>query len=151
MAQQKQRLRKYAQEYYQMGNECITVAHDNRAALANYDKALELYPEYVDAWVRKGITLSNEGKYGEAENCFNTAIKLSPIDFKAFYNRGKLRLKTENNDGALADLDKATTLKPEHPGAHELFGDALLKAGKEDLASLQWRLAEELKKKKKKK
>ncbi|MFA6745706.1 MAG: helicase, partial [Bacteroides graminisolvens] len=72
-------------------------------------------------------------------------------DFKAFYNRGKLRLKTENNDGALADLDKATTLKPEHPGAHELFGDALLKAGKEDLASLQWRLAEELKKKKKKK
>ncbi|WP_308764150.1 AAA family ATPase [uncultured Bacteroides sp.] len=151
MAQQKQRLRKYAQEYYQMGNECITVAHDNRAALANYDKALDLYPEYVDAWVRKGITLSNEGKYGEAENCFNTAIKLSPIDFKAFYNRGKLRLKTENNDGALADLDKATTLKSEHPGAHELFGDALLKAGKEDLASLQWRLAEELKKKKKKK
>ncbi|MFW9624371.1 AAA family ATPase, partial [Bacteroides graminisolvens] len=47
MAQQKQRLRKYAQEYYQMGNECITVARDNRAALANYDKALDLYPEYV--------------------------------------------------------------------------------------------------------
>ena len=51
----KQRLRKYAQEYYQMGNEYITMARDNRAALVNYDKALDLYPEYVDAWC-KGIT-----------------------------------------------------------------------------------------------
>jgi hypothetical protein len=31
-----------------MGNECITQAHDVRAALANYDKAIELYPEYID-------------------------------------------------------------------------------------------------------
>ncbi|MBP1613105.1 MAG: putative helicase protein [Bacteroidetes bacterium] len=150
MVIQKQSLQKYAREYYQMGNECITQAHDIRAAMANYDKALELYPDYVDVWVRKGITLSNELQYGEAEECFNKAVKLSPIEFKGFYNRGKLRLKTENVEGALADLDKATTLKPEHAAAHELFGDALLKVGKEDLASIQWRIAEELKKKKKK-
>ncbi|WP_071147037.1 AAA family ATPase [Bacteroides ihuae] len=150
MVIQKQSLQKYAREYYQMGNECITQAHDVRAAMANYDKALELYPDYVDVWVRKGITLSNELQYGEAEECFNKAVKLSPIEFKGFYNRGKLRLKTENVEGALADLDKATTLKPEHAAAHELFGDALLKVGKEDLASIQWRIAEELKKKKKK-
>ena len=150
MVIQKQSLQKYAREYYQMGNECITQAHDVRAAMANYDKALELYPDYVDVWVRKGITLSNELQYGEAEECFNKAVKLSPIEFKGFYNRGKLRLKTENVEGALADFDKATTLKPEHAAAHELFGDALLKVGKEDLASIQWRIAEELKKKKKK-
>ena len=147
---QKQSLQKYAREYYQMGNECITQAHDVRAAMANYDKALELYPDYVDVWVRKGITLSKDLRYGEAEECFNKAVKLSPIEFKGFYNRGKLRLKTENVEGALADLDKATTLRPENAAAHELFGDALLKVGKEDLASIQWRIAEELKKKKKK-
>ena len=69
-------------------------------------------------------------------------------NFKAVYNRGKLRLKTENTEGAIADLDKATSLKPEHAGAHELFGDALLKVGKEGEAALQWRIAEELRKKK---
>ena len=58
-------------------------------------------------------------------------------------------MKTENTEGAIADLYKATCLKPEHAGAHELFGDALLKAGKEVEAALQWRIAEELKKKKK--
>ena len=34
-----------------MGNECITQAHDARAAIANYDKALSLDPNYVDAWI----------------------------------------------------------------------------------------------------
>ena len=114
-----------------MGNECITQAHDVRAALANYDKALSLDPNYIDAWIRKGITLFNSKEYFDAENCFNTAVSLHPANFKAVYNRGKLRLKTENTEGAIADLDKATSLKPEHAGAHELFGDALLKAGKE--------------------
>ena len=149
MAAQQKSLQKYAREYLLMGNECITQAHDTRAALANYDKAIELYPEYTDAWIRKGITLFNEKEFFDAESCLNRAVSLRPTDFKALYNRGKLRLKTENTEGALADLDKATTLKPEHPGAHELFGDALLKVGKETEAAIQWRIAEELRKKKK--
>lgn len=148
MAAQQKNLEKYAKEYVLMGNECITQAHDSRAALANYDKALELCPDYIDAWIRKGITLFNNKEYFYAENCFNRAVSLSPTGFKAVYNRGKLRLKTDNIDGAIADLDKATTLKPEHAGAHELFGDALMKAGKEMEAALQWRIAEELRKKK---
>ena len=149
MAAQQKSLQKYAREYLLMGNECITQAHDTRAALANYDKAIELYPEYTDAWIRKGITLFNEKEFFDAESCLNRAVSLRPTDFKALYNRGKLRLKTENTEGALADLDKATTLKPEHPGAHELFGDTLLKVGKETEAAIQWRIAEELRKKKK--
>ena len=146
MRSQQEYLKKYAREYLLMGNECITQAHDARAALANYDKALELYPDYQDAWIRKGITLFNNKEWFDAENCFNTAIRISPANFKAFYNRGKLRLKTEETEGAIADLDKATSLKPEHAKAHELFGDALLKAGKEVEAAIQWRIAEELKK-----
>ncbi|WP_291530762.1 AAA family ATPase [Bacteroides sp. UBA939] len=149
MAEQQKRLQSYAREYYLMGNESITLAHDSRAAIANYNKALELYPEYTDAWIRKGITLFNDGKYLEAEECLNRAVKLRPAEFKAVYNRGKLRLKQDDTDGAIADLDKATTLKPEHAGAHELFGDALMQAGKEVEAALQWRIAEELRKKKK--
>ncbi len=151
MAEQRKRLQSYAREYYLMGNECITQAHDVRAALANYDKAIELYPEYTDAWIRKGITLMNESRMGEAEEAFNRAIKIRPADFKGVYNRGKLRLKQREIEAAIADFDKATTLKPEHAGAHELFGDALMQAGKEAEAALQWRLAEELKKRNQKK
>lgn len=148
MEAQQEHLKKYAKEYLMMGNECITQAHDALAAHANYNKALELYPNYVDAWVRKGVTYYTNKEYFEAEKCLTTAIRIHPADFKAVYNRGKLRLKTDNTEGALADLDKATSLKPDHAGAHELFGDALLQAGKEVEAALQWRIAEELRKKK---
>lgn len=146
MTLQQERLQKYAKEYLLMGNECITQAHDARAALANYDKALELSPLYVDAWIRKGITLFNCKEYFDADACLSTAVRLRPSEFKAVYNRGKLRLKTDVIEGAIADLDRATSLKPDHAGAHELFGDALMKAGKEVEAALQWRLAEELRK-----
>jgi tetratricopeptide (TPR) repeat protein len=150
MHEQQKMMEKYAKEYYQMGNDCITQAHDAKAAIANYEKAIAFYPKYVDAWVRKGITLYNEHDYYEAEVCLNEAVRLSPASFKAIYNRGKIRLALENVDGALGDLDRAISLKPEHPKAHELFGDALMKAGKEEEAAIHWALAERLREKKKK-
>ena len=150
MQKQRTDLQKYAREYYMMGNECVTRMHDTQAALANYDKAIELSPDYVDAWVRKGITLFNADRIAEAETCLNHAVKLRPQEFKAVYNRGKLRLHTDDTEGALADLDKATSLKPQHAGSHEAFADALTKAGKENEAALHYRIAEELKKRKQK-
>lgn len=150
-AERQKSLDKFALEYCRMGNESITQAHDVRAALANYDKALELSPNLLDALVRKGITLMENGNLDEAEALFNKAVKEHSGNFKSYYNRGKLRLKKLNIEGAVADFDKATSLNPEHPAAHELFGDALMQQGHEDKAALQWALAEALKKKKKQK
>lgn len=129
-----------------MGNECITKAHDVRAAIANYDKAIELYPQYTDAWVRKGVTLFDDGRMEEARECLEKAVRIRPNEFKAVYNRGKLRLHMGDNEGALADLDKATSLKPQHAAAHEWFADALERFGKEDEAELHRRIASKLKK-----
>lgn len=150
MREQQKNLGKYAKEYYLMGNECITKAHDVRAAIANYDKAIELYPQYTDAWVRKGVTLFDDGRMEEARECLEKAVRIRPNEFKAVYNRGKLRLHMGDNEGALADLDKATSLKPQHAAAHEWFADALERFGKEDEAELHRRIASELKKNKNK-
>ena len=148
--QQQERLKTYAEEYCRMGNECITLAHDSKAALANYDKALDLCPTLVEAWIRKGVTLHDEKNYHDAAHCFNEAVRLSPRLFKAVFNRGKNRLILGDIEGAASDLDRATTLKPEHIRAHELYGDALSRAGKTDEAALQWAIAEELREKKRK-
>lgn len=142
---QEQNLKRYAEEYYRMGNECITLAHDPKAAIANYDKAIELYPRHTDAWVRKGITLYNDDRYEEAESSFNRAVELSPVHFKAVYNRGKNRIALQNAEGAVADLDRACGIKPKNFRAHKLFGDALALIGKTDEAELHWAIAERLK------
>jgi tetratricopeptide (TPR) repeat protein len=58
-----------------MGNECLYHAHNTRAALANYDKAIELNPRHADAYVQKGISLQNDGQNNEALTAYNRAIE----------------------------------------------------------------------------
>ncbi len=144
-------LRKYAYEYYLMGNECVVKARDYRAALANFDKALTLDPTFVDAWVRKGVTLADTDEGIEAMACFNEAVRLSPLNFKALYNRGKLRYECHEYEGAVSDFAKAVAQKPQHAAAHERLGDAFMRLGMTDMAATQWSIAEELRENKKKK
>lgn len=149
MAAQRKQMQQYAHEYYELGNASILQAHNLRAALANYDKALSLDPSYVDAWIRKGVTLQDHGEYEDALQCFNRAAELSTANFKVHYNRGKNHLLCGRTEQAVADFDKAVSLKPEHAKAHELFGDALSRCGKEEEAAIHWAIAETLREKRK--
>jgi YD repeat-containing protein len=145
-------LRKYAKEYYELGNMSLK-AHSLKSALANYDKALELNPAYADAWVAKGGIYEEERKHHEAERCYNEALAHSPALFKALFHRGKLRLDMKHYEEAAGDLDRASSLMPDDILTHELFGQALLQCGKPDEAAVQWAIAEQLtfnRKKKKK-
>lgn len=144
-------LRKYAYEYYLMGNECVVKARDYRAALANFDKALTLDPTMVDAWVRKGVTLADTNEGIAAMACFNEAVRLSPLNFKALYNRGKLRYECHEYEGAASDFAKAVAQKPQHATAHERLGDAFMRLGLEEMATRHWSIADELREQKRKK
>lgn len=136
--------KEYAHEYYLMGNECITKAKDPKAAIRNFDKALALNPEYVEAWVRKGVTLSDMGEEYDAQVCFNKAVKLSPRSFKARYNRGKCLLKLKYYDEAIADFQVATGIKPRHAAAHEYLAEAFRAIGEEELARQHQDIADQL-------
>jgi len=136
--------KEYAHEYYLMGNECITKAKDARAAIRNFDKALKLDPTYVDAWVRKGITLMDTGEDYEAQTCLNTAVKLSPRSFKARYNRGKCLLVLKYYEEAVVDFEQAVSLKPKHAAAHEYLAEAFRQIGEEELARQHQDIADEL-------
>lgn len=134
-------LKGYAEEHYLMGNECITKAHDPKAALRCFDKALKLNPTYVDAWVRKGVTLLDMDEDKEAYRCLNQAVKLSPKSFKARYNRGKCLLKQQDAEAALADF---LTLLPDHsthPNLHAYLSETYAVLGDEELAAQHERLA----------
>lgn len=45
-------------------------------AIDNYNYAIEIYPEFTDAWLKKAETLCNIKKYDEALSCINKAYEL---------------------------------------------------------------------------
>ena len=134
----------FAKEYYLMGNECITKAHDMNAALRSFDKALKLDPDYVDAWVRKGITLYDLGDSFQAITCLNEAVRLNGKSFKARYNRGKCYLTLKYYEEAVSDFVKALDVKPRHIAAHEYLAEAFRNIGEVELARQHQEIADQL-------
>ncbi len=144
MQEQREALQEFAHEYYLLGNESVVAYKDTRAALANFNKALALNPTFVDAWVRKGVTLYDVGDYYEADVCFNRAVKLSPLYFKALYNRGKNRIALKDYYLAITDLLKASDLNARHVGTHLLLADAYSQLEQYELAEKHRYIADEL-------
>lgn len=136
--------KEYAHEYYLMGNECITKAHDANAAIRSFDKALKLNPNYVEAWVRKGVTLLDLGEDYEAQVCLNKAVKLNPKSFKARYNRGKCLLKLKYYDEAILDFQQAASIKPRHAATHEYLAEGFRAIGEDELAQQHQDIADAL-------
>ena len=136
--------KEYAHEYYLMGNECITKAHDANGAIRCFDKALNLNPNYVEAWVRKGVTLLDIGEDYDAQVCLNKAVKLSPKSFKARYNRGKCLLKLKYYDEAILDFQQAISIKPKHAASHEYLAEGFRAIGEDELAQQHQDIADAL-------
>ena len=136
--------KEYAHEYYLMGNECITKAHDANAAIRCFDKALNLNPNYVEAWVRKGVTLLDIGEDYDAQVCLNKAVKLSPKSFKARYNRGKCLLKLKYYDEAILDFQQAISIKPKHAASNEYLAEGFRAIGEDELAQQHQDIADAL-------
>lgn len=144
MLNQSRALHKYAEEYYLLGNECVVTYKDTRAALANFDKALDLDPTYLDVWVRKGVTLYDIKDYYQADVCFNRAVSLSPMSFKALYNRGKNRIAMDESELAITDLQKASQIKPDHAACHEYLSQAYSQIGNEELSQKHLMISREI-------
>ena len=144
LIKQQEANKEYAREYYLMGNECVTKARDYKAAIRNFDKAIKLYPKFLDAWVRKGVSLMDIGDNYAALTCLNEAVKLSPQSFKSRYNRGKCHLLQKYYEEAVPDLEKAIAIKPKHAAAHEYLAEAYSHLGEKDLAQRHQDIADDL-------
>ena len=136
--------KEYAHEYYLMGNECITKAHDANAAIRCFDKALKLNPNYLEAWIRKGVTLLDIGEDYDAQVCLNKAVKLNPKSFKARYNRGKCLLRLKYYEEAILDFQQAVSIKPKHIASHEYLAEGFRAIGEEEMARRHQDIADDL-------
>ena len=113
LAEQREVMRRLAKEYVLMGNDCITEAHDAHAAIRCYDKTLTLYPDYVEALVRKGKTLAGLNEITASLSTLNQAIAIAPMDFTARFALGQVLEKFAYYEEALDAYRQADGLNPQ--------------------------------------
>jgi diguanylate cyclase (GGDEF)-like protein len=96
-------------------------------ALAAYNKAVQLKPDYVDAWYYLGSSLEELGHYEQALANYDKVTHFDIKHLYAWYRRGNLLLrKLKRYDEAVAAYDKFIQLHPTDYEGWYFRGDALL-------------------------
>ena len=85
---------------------------DYQGALAAYDQALRINPNYAEAYFTRGATRYNLGDSQGAIADYNEALRINPNDAYAYTNRGAARSNLGDKQGAIADYNEALRVNP---------------------------------------
>lgn len=102
---------------------------DLLAAIASYDQAIELQPDYYEYWFNRGLTLFHLEQYAEAIASYDKTLELKPDFYKAWYNRGGILGELGEFATAVTSFDQALKIKPDAAESWSSRGLALLKLG----------------------
>ena len=83
---------------------------ESQKAIADYNQAILLNPNYAEAYYNRGVAYDDLGEYQKAITDYNQAIRLNPNDADAYELRGANYVLLEEYQKAIADLQKAETL-----------------------------------------
>lgn len=98
--------------FYALRAQTYIAAKDDERAMQDYDKALQLFPDFPQALVSRGTLFARAGQHERALADYDHAIRVAPKDAYAWRSRCKERLILNKDiDGALADCNEAVRLK----------------------------------------
>jgi tetratricopeptide (TPR) repeat protein len=82
------------------------------AAQKNFEKAVEIYPQYAMAWSDLGEVLLREAKPGDARAAMEKAVAADPKYIKAYVQLAMLDLKEKKVEDAAAIAGQAVAMNP---------------------------------------
>ncbi|MEZ0261983.1 MAG: tetratricopeptide repeat protein [Alphaproteobacteria bacterium] len=100
-----------AQDYYRQALGDMK-AGNAAAALENYNKALALNPDYLEAIVNRGNLLDGMGRHAEALEACRRAISLRPDMPELLANEGNILRTMKRETEALQSYNKALAQRP---------------------------------------
>ena len=100
------------EDYLNRGND-LFYKNEYNSALKAYEKAIELKPDYVEAWSNKGVTLGDLGRHEEELEAADKAIKLKPDSVEPWSNKSAVLGELGRHEESLEAADKAIGLKPD--------------------------------------
>lgn len=94
-------------------------------ALTLIDRAIEIRPDYADAYNNRGNVLQALNRFEDALTSYDRSITLKPDSASAHNNRGNTLRKLDRVPEALAAYQKAIAIKPDYAEAYCNMGCAL--------------------------
>ena len=83
------------------------------AAIASYDRAIAIKPDYAEAHYNRGNALNELKQLVAAAASYDRAIAIMPYYAEAYYNRGIVLQELKQLDAALQSYDKALQIRPD--------------------------------------
>lgn len=129
-----------AEQLFEMAMNCESRPEFLPQAVENYDRALELAPDWIDAYINKGVALYQMGSIDDARTAFQAAVQLDPLNGISRYNLGCVLEEQGETEDAIRHLRRAAKAMPAHADVH--FNLALAYERKRELrlAREEWML-----------
>ena len=96
---------------------CTPTEADYPAALAEFDRAIELQPSLVEAYLQRGNAWYEIGDHVGAVEDFSTALRLEPKVVGPHLGRANALRDSDHPEQALADYGEAIRLAPDNADA----------------------------------
>lgn len=117
--------------YYLMGRS-YDLLDEYDQAIAAYQQALEINPDYVDAWVGLGIVQRLSGDYEAARTAYQEALRLNPNIAEAHSSLGTLYVLEGKPEEAIVEFEEAIRLNPKLDAAYANLALAYAMEGRFD-------------------
>ncbi len=125
------------EEHIRMGN-AFASRGQFATAIANYQKALELKPDYAEAHYSLGKAFLALGQVDAAIECYQKALQFKPDDAGIHNSLGAVLADRGQLAAAAAHFGRALEINPKHAEAHYNLGRALLAGGQPDAAITEY-------------
>ncbi|KAG0240377.1 hypothetical protein B0O80DRAFT_381294 [Mortierella sp. GBAus27b] len=107
----------------------IFLMGNSAKALEDFDKAIEVDPNYVQTYIKRGSVYMEQGDLAKTFGEFTTAIGIDPTDPNIYYHRGQVHFITGDYKTASEDYIKSIELEPKFVFSHIQYNVAQYKLG----------------------
>lgn len=108
----------------------LTEANKGNEAVAHYEEALRIRPEYAEAHFNFAVLLARLGRSQDAMREYEAALKITPNYIGAHLNLGSALLQANKVNEAITHFEAALRLDPNFADAHFNLGIALQQVGR---------------------
>lgn len=103
---------------YEVGAQTLSAGKDLGGAIKSFKKAVEIAPNFAEAYTLMGMAYLGQKKFEDAEKTFVKATEIDPASAPAFMGLGEAQNSLGKFGNAQQTLSMAVTLAPDSAEAH---------------------------------